>query len=287
MLNAPWLCPCPAAAVLDTADPESRAAFLKSHAELVEGVVALSKKVQVRVQRGLVRNPLVGWSGAPTRLMQHCHQMLAASPCTHVARFLPRLCPPAQADKELTNLIRRKFAIKCTTGYSLNALVRRNFLRNLLAAGLGFQTCAVAGQEEVPAGERNPSHRCRRCSSRLGNGCQEYPPPPCPLHSSPQVDFHTDDPIEIIKRLMIGSEGTLGFVSQVGRGRLQKGRGREVSCTALARDALSSVLVVFVDHHAHGCLSCLANHAHCTHHTGHLQHGARVAAQGLRLCGVP
>jgi hypothetical protein len=31
-----------------------------------------------------------------------------------------------------------------------------------------------------------------------------------------QVDFHTDDPIEIIKRLMIGSEGTLGFVSQVG-----------------------------------------------------------------------
>ena len=29
-----------------------------------------------------------------------------------------------------------------------------------------------------------------------------------------QVDFHTDDPIEMIKRLMIGSEGTLGFVSQ-------------------------------------------------------------------------
>lgn len=34
----------------------------------------------------------------------------------------------------------------------------------------------------------------------------------------PQVDFHTDDPIEIIKRLMIGSEGTLGFVSQASRG---------------------------------------------------------------------
>ncbi len=33
--------------------------------------------------------------------------------------------------------------------------------------------------------------------------------PPC------QVDFPTDDPIEIIKRLMIGSEGTLGFVSRV------------------------------------------------------------------------
>lgn len=55
-----------------------------------------------------------------------------------------------QSDKQLTALIRRKFSIKCTTGYSLNAL----------------------------------------------------------------VDFPTDDPIEIIKRLMIGSEGTLGFVSQ-------------------------------------------------------------------------
>ena len=55
-----------------------------------------------------------------------------------------------QSDRELTNLIRRKFAIKCTTGYSLNAL----------------------------------------------------------------VDFPTSDPIEIIKRLMIGSEGTLGFVSR-------------------------------------------------------------------------
>jgi hypothetical protein len=30
-----------------------------------------------------------------------------------------------------------------------------------------------------------------------------------------QVDFPVDDPIEIIKRLIIGSEGTLGFVSQV------------------------------------------------------------------------
>ena len=55
-----------------------------------------------------------------------------------------------QHDKQLTALIRRKFAIKCTTGYSLNAL----------------------------------------------------------------VDFSLDDPIEIIKRLMIGSEGTFGFVSQ-------------------------------------------------------------------------
>lgn len=56
-----------------------------------------------------------------------------------------------QDDRELTNLIRRKFAIKCTTGYSINAL----------------------------------------------------------------VDFPATDPIEIIKRLLVGSEGTLGFVSRV------------------------------------------------------------------------
>lgn len=60
------------------------------------------------------------------------------------------LAKEIQSDRTLTNLIRRKFAIKCTTGYSLNAL----------------------------------------------------------------VDFPTSDPIEIIKRLMIGSEGTFGFVSQ-------------------------------------------------------------------------
>jgi D-lactate dehydrogenase len=60
------------------------------------------------------------------------------------------LAARVQGDRELTALIRRKFAIKCTTGYSLNAL----------------------------------------------------------------VDFPLDSPIEIIKHLMIGSEGTLGFVSQ-------------------------------------------------------------------------
>lgn len=60
------------------------------------------------------------------------------------------LAREVQQDQVLANLIRRKFAIKCTTGYSLNAL----------------------------------------------------------------VDFHTDDPIEMIKRLIIGSEGTFGFVSQ-------------------------------------------------------------------------
>eukprot|EP01025_Chloroclados_australasicus_P005935 TRINITY_DN1193_c0_g1_i3.p1 TRINITY_DN1193_c0_g1~~TRINITY_DN1193_c0_g1_i3.p1 ORF type:complete len:1087 (-),score=151.26 TRINITY_DN1193_c0_g1_i3:409-3669(-) len=61
------------------------------------------------------------------------------------------LAKRVQADSELTSLIRRKFSIKCTTGYSLNAL----------------------------------------------------------------VDFPINDPIEIIKRLMIGSEGTFGFVSRV------------------------------------------------------------------------
>lgn len=55
-----------------------------------------------------------------------------------------------QADKELTALVRRKFAIKCTTGYSLNAL----------------------------------------------------------------VDFPADQPIEIIKHILIGSEGTFAFTSR-------------------------------------------------------------------------
>jgi D-lactate dehydrogenase len=86
--------------VLDTADEASRAAFMKSHKSLVDGVVNLAKRVQ--------------------------------------------------GDEELSSLIRKKHAIKCTTGYSMNAL----------------------------------------------------------------VDHPVDDPIEIIKRLMIGSEGTLGFVSR-------------------------------------------------------------------------
>ena len=87
--------------VLDTSDPASREAFLKSHSRLVAGVQDLAARVQ--------------------------------------------------ADPELTALIKKKFAIKCTTGYSLNAL----------------------------------------------------------------VDFPPENGIEIIKRLFIGSEGTLGFVSQV------------------------------------------------------------------------
>ena len=60
------------------------------------------------------------------------------------------LASRVQGDAQLSALIRRKFAIKCTTGYSLNAL----------------------------------------------------------------VDFPADRPVEIVKRLMIGSEGTFGFVSR-------------------------------------------------------------------------
>lgn len=71
---------------------------------------------------------------------------------THAAlcEGVSQLARRVQADEQLTSLIRRKFAIKCTTGYSLNAL----------------------------------------------------------------VDFPADEPIEIIKHLVVGSEGTLGFVSR-------------------------------------------------------------------------
>ena len=69
---------------------------------------------------------------------------------SHLVDGIVALAKEVQGDQTMANLIRRKFAIKCTTGYSLNAL----------------------------------------------------------------VDFHVDDPIEMIKRLIIGSEGTFGFVSQ-------------------------------------------------------------------------
>eukprot|EP00967_Tisochrysis_lutea_P039290 scaffold47142_cov20-Tisochrysis_lutea.AAC.4 len=81
--------------------------------------------------------------GAGKACCSHTHKEL----CDGVVDIARRV----QSDQQLTSLIRRKFAIKCTTGYSLNAL----------------------------------------------------------------VDFPLDNPIEIIKHLMIGSEGTFGFVSQV------------------------------------------------------------------------
>ena len=62
-----------------------------------------------------------------------------------------KLAAEVQADPELSALIRKKYRIKCTTGYAINAL----------------------------------------------------------------VDFPPANPIEIVKRLMIGSEGTLGFISKV------------------------------------------------------------------------
>lgn len=72
----------------------------------------------------------------------HTHQALVAK--------VQRLAEKVQADEDLVHLIRRKFSIKNTTGYSINAL----------------------------------------------------------------IDISPDKPIEMVKRLMIGSEGTLGFVSQ-------------------------------------------------------------------------
>ena len=60
------------------------------------------------------------------------------------------LAREVQADAELTALINRKFSIKCTTGYAINAL----------------------------------------------------------------VDISPDEPVEMIKKLMVGSEGTFGFVSR-------------------------------------------------------------------------
>ena len=60
------------------------------------------------------------------------------------------LAREVQADEELTALINRKFSIKCTTGYAINAL----------------------------------------------------------------VDISPDEPVEMIKKLMVGSEGTFGFVSR-------------------------------------------------------------------------
>jgi D-lactate dehydrogenase len=66
----------------------------------------------------------------------------------HIVDGVKALSKSVKADKELTALITKKFSIKCTTGYSINAL----------------------------------------------------------------VDF--EEPLEIIKHLMVGSEGTLGFVSR-------------------------------------------------------------------------
>lgn len=74
---------------------------------------------------------------------QQSHESLLAG--------LSELAARVQGDAALLGLIKEKYRIKNTTGYSINAL----------------------------------------------------------------ADFSPDDPIEILKRIMIGSEGTLGFVSQV------------------------------------------------------------------------
>ena len=46
------------------------------------------------------------------------------------------------------------------------------------------------------------------CFTHLTDACE------CRYSLNALVDFPVSDPIEIIKRLMIGSEGTLGFVSR-------------------------------------------------------------------------
>ena len=69
----------------------------------------------------------------------------------HVLASLTSLAARVQADEGLSATIRRKFAIKCTTGYSINAL----------------------------------------------------------------VDFKPSDPFEILKHILVGSEGTLAFLSEV------------------------------------------------------------------------
>jgi D-lactate dehydrogenase len=126
-----------------------------------------------------------------------------------------------QADRQLTNLIRRKFAIKCTTGYSLNALVSGAFgwatiARSSALPRPGEAVCGPRSLLCLPAGPRVP-----------------------PLL---QVDFPVDDPIEIVKRLVIGSEGTLAFVSRATYNTVpewpHKVRGLQVSRAALWQQQL-------------------------------------------------
>ena len=106
--------------VLDTGNPESRAAFAKSHSALLTGLAALGSEVR--------------------------------------------------GDATLADRIRHKFAIKNTTGYSLNAL----------------------------------------------------------------VDF--EDPFQILEHLMIGSEGTLGFISEITYRTVPDHRDK--ACTLLFFDTL-------------------------------------------------
>ena len=105
-----------------------------------------------------------------------------------------------QADRELTNLIRRKFAIKCTTG----ACGHQRAVAPQLRAH--SNVCVWDRLPLLPAAAAKAVHECTRTLAT-----------PSPGYSlNAVVDVPADDPIEIIKHLMIGSEGTLGFVSQVG-----------------------------------------------------------------------
>ena len=125
-----------------------------------------------------------------------------------------------QSDTDLAALIRRKFAIKCTTGYSLNALVDfpvrcwapsyRDHADTLLSCHLSDYPASgkvcldswwpAAGHVVMGSDVREFAYKTSNLS---------FPQSP----DDPQTR-QVDDPIEIIKRLMIGSEGTLGFVAQ-------------------------------------------------------------------------
>jgi hypothetical protein len=166
------------------------------------------------------------------------------------------LAQRVQEDQQLTSLIRRKFAIKCTTGGGEEGTT------HLPVCSCALLLCAINGVQGAvyAASERsNPSSECVHhivyhnfyilytlfrmrvyhivhytyyiyiiiycipSSDALPSHCVH------PIHwvhtfasvtvtgysLNALVDFPTDNPIEIIKHLMIGSEGTFGFVSQV------------------------------------------------------------------------
>ena len=114
------------------------------------------------------------------------------------------LASRVQADPPLMELIHKKYSIKNTTGYSINAL----------------------------------------------------------------ADFPPSDPIEILKRLMIGSEGTLGFVSRV----TYQARRMRTTCTP----------------HAHRMHTACTPHAHCVHTACTLRaHRMHTACTHLRAGDRP
>jgi hypothetical protein len=81
------------------------------------------------------------------------------------------------------------------------------------------------------------------------------PPPGYSLNAL--VDFPADDPIEVIKHLIIGSEGTLGFVSQVGCDTQQQQQQQQHSKHTVGQTGRLSSSCHAVGAHLmlHGCVS--------------------------------